>query len=216
MSTRKNVGKVATVTVAGVRDLGLQMMQSALRGDAYAAKAIEVWPALATDFAKSDEPNWKLFDLGAVDCYDINNPAPYAVRVEGELGLYKLVDTGTDENIRLTAAFLRGMTAAEWRDHKENAPTLYALCRSRKDDTVDPAIRSARRNLKNKVTAYLKKDDPATRARNATFVEAILKLVKVGKQKCTNAAAKAAEGEVDSETLVAVRVALDALSKSVA
>lgn len=204
-------GKLSPVTFTGVQDIGSQSMLSALRGSAFAKAALEVWPELAKDFAKGDEENWKLFDAGAVIAYDRNNVAPYAIR--GEDGTYTLSDTGTKDDTQLTSAYLRSLTPADWRNHKDNAPTLYVLCKERKE-TSDAALRSARRNLKAKVDAYLK--GPAeTRAPNKSFIEAVRKLAEEGLKKCTNQLAKK-DGEVSDDLILTVRVELQALLKKLA
>ena len=206
-------GTLAPITFTGVRDIGNQSMASALRGAMFAAKAIEAWPALGKDFAKGDTENWALFDAGAVDAYDLNNPAPYAVR--GEDATYTLSTDkpeGADPQ-QLTLAYLRSMTPTDWRNTKDNAPTLYTLCKDQKDKG-DAAIRSARRNLRNKVDAYLKADS-APRAANKSFVEAITAFVKNAQTKCTNQLAKK-DGEVSDETIAGVRLALAEVLKAIA
>lgn len=204
-------GKLTPVTFTGVQDIGSQSMLSALRGSAFAQAALEVWPELAKDFAKGDEENWKLFDAGAVIAYDRNNAAPYALR--GEDAAYTLSDKGTKDDIQLTAAFIRSLTPADWRNHKDNAPTLYALCKERKEVT-DGALRSARRNLRNKIDKHLK--GPAvTRAANNTFIEAVRKLAEEGLKKCTAKLAKK-DGEVSDDLILTVRTDLQALLKKLA
>lgn len=206
-------GILAPVTFTGVQDIGNQSMLSALRGSAFAQAALEVWPKLAEDFAKGDDANWALFDAGAIAAYDRNNAAPYAVRVEGELGLYKLADTGTKDNLQLSAAYLRSLTPADWRNHKDNAPTLYALCKERKEVT-DNALRGARRNLRTKIDKHLK--GPAeTRAPNKSFIEAVRKLAEEGLKKCTSQLSKK-DGEVSDDLILTVRTELQALLKKLA
>ena len=203
-------GTVAPVTFAGVQDIGNQSMVCALRGRAFAEAALQVWPALGKDFAKGDDANWALFEAGAVAAYDRNNPAPYAIR--GEDGSYTLADKGSKDDTQLTANYLRTMAGAEWRNLKDNAPTLYQLCRARKDDTVDPAIRSAKRNLKVKIDAFLSKGTETRRA-NRTFLEAIRKLAEEQLKKCTNELAKGSEG-TDRSKVISIRVEVQNLLKS--
>jgi hypothetical protein len=208
-------GKLAPVTFTGVQDIGNQSMLSALRGSAFAQAALEVWPELAKDFAKGDDENWKLFDAGAIAAYDRNNAAPYVLR--GEDATYMLATSETHfvtaDDIPLTAAYLRSLTPADWRNHKDNAPTLYALCKERKEVT-DNALRNARRILRDKIAKHLK--GPAeTRASNSTFVEAIRKLAEEGLKKCTSKLAKK-DGEVSDDLILTVRVELQALLKKLA
>ena len=205
-------GMMAPVTFTGVQDIGNQSMLSALRGTAFAQAALEVWPKLAEDFAKGDDANWALFDAGATAAYDRNNKAPYVLR--GEDASYTLATPETravtPDDIPLTAAYLRSLTPADWRNHKDNAPTLYALCKEHKE-TTDNALRGARRNLRNKIDKHLK--GPAvTRAANNTFVEAIRKLAEEGLKKCTTKLAKK-DGEVSDDLILTVRTELQALLK---
>ena len=219
MTTRKNSrsttvdGMMTPVTFTGVQDIGNQSMLSALRGTAFAEEALKVWPKLAEDFAKGDDANWALFDAGATAAYDRNNAAPYAVRGEG--GTYTLSDVGTlGDDLQLTATLLRSLTPAEWRNHKDNAPTLYALCKERKE-TTDNALRNARRILRDKIAKHLKGPTTGTRAANSTFVEAIRKLAEEGLKKCTSKLAKK-DGEVSDDLILTVRTELQALLKKLA
>lgn len=205
-------GTFAPVTFTGVQDIGNQSMLSALRGTAFAQAALEVWPELATDFAKGDDANWALFDAGATAAYDRNNAAPYALRCEDASYILATPVTRnvTPDDFQLTAAYLRSLTPAEWRNHKDNAPTLYALCKERKDVT-DAALRDARRNLRNKIAKHLK-GPTETRAANSTFIEAIRKLAEEGLKKCTSKLAKK-DGEVSDDLILTVRTELQALLK---
>lgn len=168
-------------TVASIKDLGTQFATLGARGKALAESALKIWPALGKDFAKGDRENWAEFDNGARLAYDASHTAPVAVR--NERGQYSLVAAGEGvEGTHVTAAYLSGLSSAQWATFKNDSPTLWTALDSVRDK-VQAYVRDNRRNLRDNVKKVTGGVSRKARHGNRTTFEVIKDTIEALKAK---------------------------------